>query len=154
MGALISFLGGSAFRMIWGEASAWLTKRQDHQHELERIKEQEKIDQSAHLRQLEQIKLQSSLGLKEIQVKADAVINQIGMDAFLETVKNTGKPTGIAWVDAWNSIIRPAGATMALAMIVCEIVVAGWVVSGNNAEVLYAFLGIYVADRSLGKRGK
>ena len=35
---LIAFLGGSAFRMIWGELAAWLTARQDHRHELERMR--------------------------------------------------------------------------------------------------------------------
>ena len=34
--ALVSFLGGSVFRMLWGEISAWLTKAQDHKHEIER----------------------------------------------------------------------------------------------------------------------
>ena len=28
--ALFSFLGGSAFRMIWGEVTAFVSKRQDH----------------------------------------------------------------------------------------------------------------------------
>ena len=37
MGALISFLGSSIFRMIWGEASAAWTKHQDHKHEIEEL---------------------------------------------------------------------------------------------------------------------
>lgn len=32
--ALFSFLGGSVFRMVWGEASAFINKREDHKQEL------------------------------------------------------------------------------------------------------------------------
>ena len=44
MSALISFLGGSAFRMVWGEVSSYFNKRQDHQHEMERMKAQENTE--------------------------------------------------------------------------------------------------------------
>lgn len=36
--AILSFLGGSTLRMVWGEVSAYLTRKQDHQHEVERIR--------------------------------------------------------------------------------------------------------------------
>jgi hypothetical protein len=30
---ILSFLGGSVFRMLWGEISSWMNKQQDHAHE-------------------------------------------------------------------------------------------------------------------------
>ena len=53
--ALVSFLGGSVFRMIWGEASAYLNKRQDHRHETEMLKVQAELEQAKHGRDLEQM---------------------------------------------------------------------------------------------------
>lgn len=38
LSALLSFLGGSAFRMIWGELSSFLNKTTDHAHEIERLR--------------------------------------------------------------------------------------------------------------------
>ena len=32
--ALISFLGGSVFRMVWGEIASWYSKKMDHEHEM------------------------------------------------------------------------------------------------------------------------
>ena len=46
--ALFSFLGGSVFRMVWGEVSTWVTAKQDHAHENEKMKKwkQDKIKES------------------------------------------------------------------------------------------------------------
>jgi hypothetical protein len=154
MGALFSFLGGSVFRMMWGEASAYFTRNQEHAQELARIAAQEAVDQAAHLRQKDLIQMQSDLGIKEIQVAGGIALDKAAADAFTEVVKATGNKTGVAWVDAWNACIRPGGATMALAMIASEIIAAGFVVSDSNQQVLFAFLGIFVADRNLSKRGK
>ena len=40
--ALFSFLGGSVFRMIWGEVSSFIEKRQEHAQEIERMRLQGK----------------------------------------------------------------------------------------------------------------
>ena len=36
--ALLSFLGGNVFRMIFGEVIAYLNKKQDHAQEIDRLK--------------------------------------------------------------------------------------------------------------------
>lgn len=154
MGGLLSFLGGSAFRMIWGEVSAWMTRRQEHAQEVERMQLQERLDAAQHARNMDAIKVQAELGVKEIRVKAEAALEQTEMDAWLDAVKATSRKSGVPWVDAWNQGIRPAGATAALVMIAGEVVAAGFVISGDNRDVLYAFLGLFIADRSLAKRGK
>jgi hypothetical protein len=151
--ALFSFLGGTAFRMIWGELSAWLNKAQDHKFELERLHLQEQIDDKAHARNLESVRLQAELGVKTIMVQADNVIREIEANGWLEAVKATSKKTGVKWIDGWNQVIRPAVATWAILMITAS-EFALFVMSENSWMVASAALGIYLADRTLFKRGK
>ena len=42
--ALLAFLGGNVFRMIFGEVIAYLNKRQDHLQELDRMREEAGIE--------------------------------------------------------------------------------------------------------------
>lgn len=151
--AVLSFLGGSAFRMLWGEVSAWLNKKQDHEHEIERMRLQADLDAAQHSRNLESIRVQAELGVKTIAVQAEADIGRIEAEGWLEAVKATGKTVGIAWVDAWNAAIRPGGATWAIAMLTLDAFALAKV-GENTAQVCFAFLGLFVADRTLGKRGK
>lgn len=152
--ALFSFFGGTAFRMIWGEISSWLTARQEHAQELARITLQEKVDAAAHLRNLESIRLQSELGVKTIQVQAEADLDKVENTAWAGLVDSTARMTGIRFLDIWNGAIRPWLATVAMCFILFEIVRNGWVLSEWDRELFGAVLGIYVADRSLSKRGK
>lgn len=151
--ALISFFGGTAFRMIWGEISAFLTRRQDHSHELERLRLQAEMDAAQHTRNLEAIKVQADLGVKTIEVAARGEVDKTEATAWLEAVRATGARTGISIVDAWNAVIRPAGATWALAMLTLN-EFGAFAISESTAHVCFAFLGLFVADRALGKRGK
>lgn len=151
--ALISFFGGSIFRMIWGELSAWMTARQEHSFELDRLRLQGDLDAAAHARNMEAIKTQADLGVKTINVQADADISRIAADGWLEAVKSTGRSVGVAWVDAWNAVIRPAVATWAIAMISGNYF-QWWTLDANGWDVCGAALGIYLADRALFKRGK
>lgn len=154
MGALISFLGGSAFRMVWGEVSAWLTARQNHKFELERSKQQGELDAAQHARELESIKTQHEIGVDTIRVQSVADLGKIEASAWQSAVDAVGRSVGIAWVDAWNAVIRPLLATCAILVMFQEI----YSNHGNPTEhvllICDAILGIYVADRSLAKRGK
>lgn len=153
MSALLSFLGGSAFRMVWGEAASYLTKRQDHKHEVERLAQQERLDAATHARNLAGMRLQSELGIKEIYVQQEAATAAGELDAWVETVKATGRMTGVAWIDGWNASIRPAVATAALIAMAVEIALLGHLTAWHH-EVFSAALGLYLADRALAKRGK
>lgn len=153
MSALLSFLGGSLVRTIWGEVSAWFTARQDHHHELDRLRLQAEIDAAQHARTLESIRLQAELGVKTIQVQAEADLARIEADGWRDAVQATGRPVGVKWVDAWNATIRPGVATWAVVMLSS----AEWgtvILSDATSSVAFAALGIYLADRTLGKRGK
>lgn len=151
--ALLSFLGGNVFRMIFGEVVSWLNKKQDHAFEMERMKLQAEQDAAQHARNLEAIKVQADLGVKTIQVQAEAAIGEIEAQGWLEAVKATAIKTGIAWVDAWNAVIRPGVATWAVIMLTLS-EIGLFILSENALAVVSAALGIYLADRSLMKRGK
>jgi hypothetical protein len=152
--SLLSFLGGNVFRMIFGEiVSAW-NKKQDHTQEMERMKLQGDLDSAQHQRNQEAIKVQSELGNKTIQVQSEAVISQIEADGWLEAVKATAIKTGIAWVDAWNAMIRPGVATWSVVMLTLAEINAIHALSENVTAICSCALGIYLADRSLMKRGK
>lgn len=152
--ALISFFGGSAFRMLWGEISAFITARQEHKHELERLRLQAEIDAAQHARNLEAIKLQHDLGVDVIEVQAEADAGRIETSAWAEVVGSTTRLTGIKFIDIWNGAIRPMLASLAILFVCLEIIDAGLKLSEWNRELFAAILGIYLADRQLQKRGK
>jgi len=152
--ALFSFLGGSAFRMVWGEVASYFQKKQDHEFELERVRLQGAMEAAQHDRNMAAIKLQSDLGIKVIEAQRDATLAGVEADAWLAAVKDVGKQTGIKFLDLWNGSVRPLLATLAILVVVGEVVATGFILSDWHKELVAAILGLYVADRSLTKRGK
>lgn len=152
--ALFSFLGGSAFRMVWGEVSAYFTRKQEQKMELERMRLQGDLDSAAHARNMESIRLQADLGVKVIEAQREADADRIAAGAWASLVEGTTKLTGLKFIDYWNQAIRPALATMAMVVVVAQVVQNGFVLTDWDKELVAAILGIYVADRSLSKRGK
>lgn len=152
--AIFSFLGGSAFRMIWGEVSSWINKKLEHEQEMERLTQQEQFAAAQHARNLEAIKVQADMQVKVIEVQAQSAMDQIDAQTFLEGVKATVTRTGIKWVDAWNQTIRPGVATWAVVLLSLEAFALIGAIQGGTREVCYAALGLFLADRTLAKRGK
>lgn len=153
--AILSFLGGSVFRMVWGEVSAYFTRKQEHAQEVERMRLQAELDQAAHSRQMESVRLQAEMQVQVVRVQGEAAVDALEAEGWLEAVKSTGRQIGLLWVDAWNAAIRPALATWGVFMLTANEfgLLAGPLTDGTQS-VIYAALGIFVADRSLGKRGK
>ena len=154
LSALLSFLGGSAFRMIWGEVSAFLSRRQEHAQEIERMRLQEEMAAAQHARNLDAIRLQADLGVKVIEVARDAELAMVEASAWERAVDQVGRLTGIKVIDLWNQSIRPLLATLAILVVVGEVIAAGFVLTDWTRDLVAAILGLYVADRSLSKRGK
>lgn len=151
--ALFSFFGGSVFRMLWGEISHFITQAQDQKQEIERMRVQEEIAAAQHARNLQSMKWQSDLGIKTIEVQSEAKVSELEAEGWVEAVKGTTQKIGIAFVDAWNAIIRPSVATWAIVMItLAEFKII--VLTEFAASIASAALGIYLADRNLAKRGK
>lgn len=153
LAAIFNFLGGAAFRMIWGEVSSWLNKKLDHEHEIERMKLQGDLEEANSKRQESLIRLQSELGVKQIEVKGEVEADKAAGEAFTAAMQNF-KPTGIKGVDAWNACIRPSAATVALLLWIMELVIAGFALTEWDRELMGSILGFYFADRSLRHRGK
>ena len=152
--ALVSFLGGSVFRMLFGEISSWMTKKQDHAHEMDRMRLQGTLENAQFVRNQEALRLQADLGIKIVHVQAEAVVDKIEADSWLAAVKGTTQVVGIWFIDAWNGVIRPFVATWAILMVTLHFAQTGWVLDDNGWSLCGAALGIYLADRSLFKRGK
>lgn len=151
---LLSFLGGSVFRMLWGEISAWLTARQDHRHEIERMRLQAELDAAQHERQQAAVRLHHDLGVETIRVQSAADLALHDAQAFGAAVELTSQASGVSWVDAWAAAVRPALATMCVALVVLHFARAGWALDERGWELVGAVLGLYVADRALFRRGK
>lgn len=154
LSALLSFLGGSVFRMIWGEVSSFVNKKQDHAHELEMMRLQNDLEDKRAERDRERLKLQHELDVKEIVVQGDVELKQSEMSAFMAAIKAAATPTGIGWVDGWNGCVRPSYATLALLLWFAKIVGQGFVMDDFDIGMLAVIAGFYFADRSLAKRGK
>lgn len=152
--ALFSFLGGSVFRMIWGEVANFVQKKQDHAHELEMQRLQAELESGRHARDMERIRLQSDLNVKEVTVMGDLAIQKVEADAFVEAIKASAVPTGVRWVDAWNGSIRPAAATIALCLWVLALSRSGFITNDWDRELVGVIIGFFFADRALGRRGK
>jgi hypothetical protein len=147
--AVLSFLGGSAFRMVWGEVSAYFVKKQEHSQEVERMRLQGELDDKSHARNLESMKLQSELGIKQIQVKADSDLAIEEAVAFTEAIKQSYKPSGVLWIDAWNASIRPQYAEVALILWGLKLYQQSFVMDSFDIGLMAVIAGYFFADRTL-----
>lgn len=152
--ALFSFLGGSAFRMLWGEIAAWVSSKQEHSHEIERMRLQAELDAAQHARNLEAQRLQAELGVKEIAVRSEADLALKDLDVWGKVIDNAGKATGFVLVDVWNGIIRPLVATIAVILWVLALNSQGWKMTEWDKEIVGVVFGFFFASRELAKRGK
>ena len=123
--AILSFLGGSAFRMIWGEVSSFINKRQDQAHEVELLEVQAKLDAAQHERNLAAIRQQAELGIKTIGVQAEA-----------------------------DTMVEEARATVCLALWMLILYRADFRPTEWDLSMMAMVAGFFFADRSLSKRGK
>lgn len=155
MSALLSFLGGSAFRLIWSQVAEFLNKKQEHSQEVERMQLQAELDNNRHKNDCERVRLQSELGVKEIMVAGDVEVGKLEAAAFMEAMKSAiSKPTGIRWVDAWNNIIRPTGATLGYFLVFMELLSLGFVMNDWHRALVGTMLGFFFASRELAKGRK
>jgi len=154
MSALMTFLGGSAFRAIWGVAESWLKARQEHKQEVELLRLQGELDAAAHERRQAEIRLQAELGVKTIAVQSEANLQLEDAKGFYAARGESETLTGIAWVDAFNRVIRPAAASIALLLWVVALNRAGFVMTDWDKELVSAILGFFFANRVLAMRGQ
>ena len=153
-GALLSFLGGSAFRLLWGDISGWISARQNHAHEMAMATLQAKFEAEAFTRQQEAIKAQHDMKVEVIRVQGEIDLDKLDGQIFGKGVDATMSQTGIWIVDFLNGMIRPLLAIECMALWSFHLYNSGWKLDDNGWSLVGAALGIFVADRSLMKRGK
>lgn len=147
--ALLSFLGGSAFRMIFPEIAGYFSKRQDNENEIARMRVQADLDKAKHEQDQERIRLQAELGVKEVVVQADADVSRMEAQAFVEAMKTANQKTGITWVDAWNGVIRPLAASIAIMLWILALYSSHFVMGDWDKELVCVILGFFFASRAL-----
>lgn len=145
--ALLTFLGGATVRLFLGHLFDFVTKWQDSKNELARLRLQGELDADQHERNLAATKLQAELGIKVIEVQAQAHVTASEADAFVEAVKAAGQKTGIVVVDVWNGVIRPLLATMCIALWALKVIKAGLVLDAWDQELMGLALGVFVGGR-------
>jgi len=154
LSAILSFLGGSAFRMIFGEVSDWLKAKQDQAFEIQRLEIQARLEGEQHARNLESIRVQHELGVEVIRVQAAGDVARIEAAAWESAVSSAMRPTGITFVDVWNGVIRPLCATIAVLLWVLALNEQGWKMSEWDKELVGVVLGFFFASREMLKRNK
>jgi hypothetical protein len=154
MSAILSFLGGSAFRLVWGQISEYLTEKQNHKHELERIRLQGELDDAQHERNQAAIKLQAELGVQTIRVQGEADTSRLETEGWAQAVATATKPSGIWFVDFLNGMIRPTAACIAIYLWVAALNAQGFKMTDWDRELVGVILGFYFATRIIQNRGK
>lgn len=154
MSALLSFLGGSAFRAIWGELSSAWTKYQDHKHELEMARLQEELDQKRHERVMQLQAQAAQLNIQTIQAKGDVDATLKDIDAFISANRAATAKTGYKWLDIFRQAVQPLLAYIAIMLWVSALHSQGYNLTDWDKELISAIFGMYLANRHLSYRGK
>jgi hypothetical protein len=70
------------------------------------------------------------------------------MVALTEAIKGQGELTGIKWVDGWNKVIRPAGATVAFLLILLEAVSLISPIPQDTKSLMAGMIGFFFMNRT------
>lgn len=151
LSALLSFLGGSAFRLIWEQIATMLERRQEHAQELQRMNFQAELEKARFERTHAAIRQEAELGVKLINVQSEADIGRLEMEGWASAVEQANKSSGVFLVDLWNGCVRPACATVAISLWVMALNSQSWIMSEWDKNLCGVILGFYFAARSLNK---
>jgi hypothetical protein len=148
IGAFFSFFGSTAFRWLFGEVIGFLKAKQDHEHEMAMIRLNLDVEKErAELRKAE-IAAAAEAGVKVIEAQAEAAHDGLMDQAWLSAVQGIDKPSGVAWIDGFNKLIRPELAQVSILLIIGN---ALWpqhvVLQGIVMEVICGALGLFLGGR-------
>ena len=152
MSALVAFLGGSIFRMIWSEVGSFVKNWQEQRHEANMLRLNADIAKERHAQNIESIRLQSDLNVREIEVRTAGAVTEIETDAWAGVVKATYTPSGVKFIDGWNQSIRPFLATVVIACWMAALYQQGFEFNQWDKDLASAVLGIFIADRIVRNR--
>jgi len=115
---LLGGLLGGAFRLA-PELLKWLDRKSERGHEL-----------AMQDKALEFEKLRGAQRMSEIGANSDAAWNSGALEALKETIRSQGEKTGVKWVDALSSSVRPV-ITYWLMSLYCSAKTAAFVAAIN-----------------------
>lgn len=145
--AVYSFLGGTAFRLFLTFVMDRIKDWQEFSFEVSRTKLQNELENDQARRHIEILKAQQDANVKTVQVQNHDNTDLLDLTSFQTAVQNVNKPSGFAEIDAWNSLIRPALATICMLVWVISLVKRDWMLTPWDLELIAAVLGIFVGSR-------
>lgn len=143
-----SFLGGTAFRWLFGEIVGFLKAKQEHQHEQAMIRlNMEVATHQAELRRLE-IQAAADAGVRTIEAQVEQHRSETLDDAWLEAVGSIDKPSGVKWIDGFNKFIRPELAQISIILVAANAIWPEHVIlAGIVGDVVCGALGLFIGGR-------
>jgi hypothetical protein len=163
LGGVGSLFGGTAFRLVIGRVMDFWEAKTNQKREIEFLEAQDRLAARAEERKAAaEIRLKE-LGITEIPVRSESLINEIEAQGWLaatksvsEAVSNLDKlpKSGIKLVDAlpviisaWNASIRPALATIAIWLWVQALSANSYSMDEWDRNLVAAILGIFIGER-------
>lgn len=132
---LVGTLFGGLFRMA-PEILKWMDRKDERAHEL-----------SMFDKQLEADKLKGDQAVAQINAQADATIGAAEVQAIIEATKAQATPSGIKWVDAINSLMRPTITFWWVIVLYSTALVAQYLaLLGNSTDYMQAILKLWGPD--------
>lgn len=153
---LFATLGGGLFRLL-PEVLKFLERKDDRKHELAMFD-----------RQLDADKLKGQMALDQTRAQAEGALSLAEVNAIIEATKAQAITTGIKWVDAISSLMRPVitfwwvivmytGALVAQYTVLVQqgatqvaAVITLW--GPDEKAIVGSIVGFWFADRSLRKK--
>lgn len=163
MGGLLSFLGGTAFRWLFGEIIGFFKARQEHAQELERMRLEHEQARDRQQWQREAVQAAAQAGIRLVEAQSEAARGAAADAAFLAAVQSVGavseeagtvseRPGFVGWLAglavALNAFIRPELAQVSILLIAGSAIWPQHVVlTGLVGEVVCGALGLFVGER-------
>jgi uncharacterized membrane protein YqiK len=149
LSGVFSFLGGAAFRWILGELFGWLKARDEHKAEMERTRLQIELERERATLQRAAAQQAADLGIKVIEAQSEAAAEAAAALAHLRAIEGVNEASKRDdWIGAWNAMIRPELAQVAIIMFVADAIWPDLVtLTPVMIEVFCAALGMFVGER-------
>jgi hypothetical protein len=146
---ILSFLGGTAFRWLFGEIIGFVKEREERKRELEMMRLSHEQDKDKHQWQQEAIAAQAAAGVRVIEARRQADESAASDATFFKASEGVNKASERGdWIGAWNASIRPFLATVGILLLVGNTVAPSvFVLSALVMELICAALGVFVGER-------
>ena len=148
-GGVLSFLGGTAFRWLMGELIGYVKARQDHSHELERMRLSLDLERQRADLQRQAIQQAADMQVRVVEAQAQATADRLAGEALAAAVMGVNEAqTRRDWIGAFNALIRPELAQVSILLLVGH---ALWpqhvTLTPLMLELMCGVLGVFVGER-------